>query len=256
MCEYLERDRNHPCVVDWSICNESDYGRVFSMAQRKMKSLDPTRIYSATCGDDTLDVDVYHHPITLQRIKDTLGRCQSRCSSTKCSALSTAGDDMRLFEDIDPGMRDYWIDGPAGNPAGAQRRREPGRRRAILLGRRRLSAFPAKAIGCWRRGQPPIRYTESVYKLPKRGHDRRRRLGNGGRLAASPARVLALEEALLARADRGEAARHSRSRQADRRSGRKLEPVRRSGPIRLPLGNGRRERRSPRQGGADEQRHA
>ena len=52
MCEYLERDRNHPCVVDWSICNESDYERVFSMTQRKMKSLDPTRIYSATFTDD------------------------------------------------------------------------------------------------------------------------------------------------------------------------------------------------------------
>ena len=36
MCEYLERDRNHPSVVDWSICNESDYDRVFSMTRQKM----------------------------------------------------------------------------------------------------------------------------------------------------------------------------------------------------------------------------
>ena len=43
------------------------------MTQRKMKSLDATRIYSATFTDDrSLDVTTYHHPISLKRIHDSL----------------------------------------------------------------------------------------------------------------------------------------------------------------------------------------
>src|ERR1019366_8115155 len=67
-----------------------------------------------------------------------------------------------------PGMRDYWIEGPsefarALNAAENQ------------VGSVQFSwvddAFlvPGKSIGNWRRAQPAIHYTESVYKLPRRG---------------------------------------------------------------------------------------
>jgi beta-galactosidase len=167
MAEYIERDRNHPCVVDWSICNESDYQRVFSMAHQKLKTIDSSRVYSGTWGDDTLDLAVYHHPISLQRIRDSLGVGKPAFFDEVLGTFH-GWEDYALFEDIDPGMRDYWITGM------------PEIQRALNAGKNQAGAVqfcwtddtflvPGKAIDCWRCEQPPIRYTESIYKLPRRG---------------------------------------------------------------------------------------
>ena len=168
MCEYLERDRNHPSVVDWSICNESDYGRVFSMTQRKMKSLDPMRIYSATFTDDpSLDVTTYHHPLTMKRIKGSLGDRKPVFFDEVITPFHGMYDEG-LFLDLDPGMRDYWIEGLAEN----QRALDEGENQ---VGSVQFSwsddAFcvPGKGIEITRRSLPDLRYTESVYKLPHRG---------------------------------------------------------------------------------------
>ena len=209
MCEYLERDRNHPCVVDWSICNESDYGRVFSMTQRKMKSLDPTRIYSATFTDDpSLDVTTYHHPLTMKRIKDSLDDRKPVFFDEVITPFHGMYDEG-LFLDLDPGMRDYWIEGLAENPAGDRRGREPSRLGPILLvGRRLLRARQGN------RDHAAEHRRSSLHRIGLQAaatrRDRRAGLGNGGRLAAAAAGILVLEEALLARADRGEAAGDSR----------------------------------------------
>jgi hypothetical protein len=167
MCQYLERDRNHPCVFDWSLCNESDYGRVFSMAAQKMRRLDPTRVYSATWGDESLDLEVFHHPISLPRIRDSLNGPKP-VFFDEVSGVFHGWMDLALFQDIDPGMGDYWIEGL------------PEIHRALNAGENQVGAVqfswvddaflvPGKSIGCWRREQPPIRYTESVYLLPQRG---------------------------------------------------------------------------------------
>ena len=168
MCEYLERDRNHPCVVDWSICNESDYARVFSMTQRKMKLLDPTRIYSATFTDDpSLDVTTYHHPLTMKRIKDSLGERKPVFFDEVITPFHGMYDEG-LFLDLDPGMRDYWIEGLAEN----QRALDEGENQ---VGSVQFSwsddafCLPGKGIEITRRSLPDLRYTESVYKLPRRG---------------------------------------------------------------------------------------
>ncbi len=167
MSEVLERDRNHPSVVDWSLCNESSYERVFSMTHRKMKALDPTRLYSGTYGDATLDLTVYHHPITMGRIRDAL-RGPRPAFFDEVIGLFHGWEDLALFMDIDPGMRDYWITGL------------PEIRRALRSGENLLGAVqfswvddaflvPGKGIDIWRRDHVPIRYTESVYKMPRRG---------------------------------------------------------------------------------------
>jgi hypothetical protein len=167
MSEYVERDRNHPCVFDWSICNESDYGRVFSMAHEKMKTLDPTRIYSATWGDNTLDVDTYHHPITLQRIQESLNASKPVFFDEVITPFH-GWRDLALFLDVDPGMRDYWIEGL------------PAILRALNAGQNQVGSIqfswvddaflvPGKGIGNWRREQSAIHYTQPIYKLPQRG---------------------------------------------------------------------------------------
>jgi hypothetical protein len=167
MCEFLERDRNHPSVVDWSMCNESSYDRVFSMTCRKMRSIDSTRTYTGTWGDDTLDMVVYHHPMTPQRIKDSL-RDSKPAFFDEVMALFHGLYDHAFFEDVDPGMRDYWLEGL------------PEMLRTINAGENQAGtvqfcwvddAFlvPGKGICVWRKYQPPYHYTESVYKLPHRG---------------------------------------------------------------------------------------
>jgi beta-galactosidase len=168
MCEYLERDRNHPCVVDWSICNESDYDRVFSMTQRKMKSIDPTRIYSATfTNDSSLDVTTYHHPITLKRINDSLNDPKPVFFDEVITPFHGMFD-LGLFQDLDPGMRDYWIEGfPEIQQALDAHENQVGS--VQFSWSDDAFCLPGKGIEITRRNIPELRYTESVYKLPKRG---------------------------------------------------------------------------------------
>jgi hypothetical protein len=167
MCEYLERDRNHACVVDWSICNESDYDRVFSMTERKMRSIDPTRLYSATWGGPTLDVTTYHHPITMQRINDSLNDPKPVFFDEVITPFHGMHE-MGIFLDLDPGLRDYWIEG-------FQEIQQAIDAHENQLGSVQFSwsddAFlvPGRGIEITRRNIGELRYTESVYKLPRRG---------------------------------------------------------------------------------------
>ncbi|MCK8061486.1 MULTISPECIES: glycoside hydrolase family 2 TIM barrel-domain containing protein [unclassified Fusibacter] len=55
----VERDKNRPCVVMWSMGNESDFGCNFIAMAQKIKSLDPTRLLHYE-GDFSAQVtDVY-----------------------------------------------------------------------------------------------------------------------------------------------------------------------------------------------------
>lgn len=168
MCEYLERDRNHPCVVDWSICNESDYDRVFWMTQRKMKSIDSTRLYSATFTDSPdLDVTTYHHPITMKRILDSANDSKPVFFDEVITPFHGMHE-MGIFLDLDPGLRDYWIEG-------FQEIQQALDAHENQLGSVQFSwsddAFlvPGRGIEITRRNIGELRYTESVYKLPRRG---------------------------------------------------------------------------------------
>jgi hypothetical protein len=67
--EYVERDRNHPSVVYWSTCNESDYGIIFQLAHRYVKQLDHTRPMGGSYAPREMDNDVFviHHPSNLDQ---------------------------------------------------------------------------------------------------------------------------------------------------------------------------------------------
>ncbi|MBN2000189.1 beta-galactosidase, partial [candidate division KSB1 bacterium] len=39
----VQRDKNHPCVIFWSLGNETGYGKAFDAMYKTMKELDPTR---------------------------------------------------------------------------------------------------------------------------------------------------------------------------------------------------------------------
>ncbi|MCC7086508.1 MAG: discoidin domain-containing protein [Pirellulales bacterium] len=167
-CEFVERDRNHPSVVDWSICNESNYpGRMFVATFHKVKSLDPSRTCSASYDNHTLDMNVYHHPISLKRIEETKNE-RKPVFFDEVLGVFHGWQDLALFEDIDPGMRDYWITGM------------PEIQRAINANENQVGAnqwawvddtflVPGKGIGHWHRSHPPIYYATPTYKMPQRG---------------------------------------------------------------------------------------
>lgn len=52
------RDRNHPCVLAWSLGNESGNGICFEEAYRRAKALDPTRpvVYERALTDSNTDI--------------------------------------------------------------------------------------------------------------------------------------------------------------------------------------------------------
>jgi Glycosyl hydrolases family 2, TIM barrel domain/Glycosyl hydrolases family 2, sugar binding domain/Glycosyl hydrolases family 2 len=81
--ELVERDRNHPSVIIWSVCNESAYGGNLELAHQLIKRSDPARPNSAGQSAN-LDLATYHNPTSMQRLKDTAD-FQMPCSSTRAS---------------------------------------------------------------------------------------------------------------------------------------------------------------------------
>jgi beta-galactosidase len=178
--EMVERDRNHPSVIYYSICNESVYGRVFQIARDLIKKADPSRPSSATwvtidpdysrhgrADDYGADVATLHHPITVTRVKKMANHSKPVLFDEVLTIFH--GTEALAPElDIDPGMFDYWI-------TGIPEIVEEIRNTENCLGAMQFAwtddkfLVPNKGISSTRKSQPAIRYTESVYKVPGRG---------------------------------------------------------------------------------------
>jgi hypothetical protein len=122
---------------------------MFVATFHKVKSLDPTRTCSASYDNHTLDMNVYHHPITLKRIQDTKNE-QKPVFFDEVLGVFHGWEDMAIFEDLDLGCRDYWVTGIADIL------------RAIDNNENQVGAnqwawvddtflVPGKGIDCWRR---------------------------------------------------------------------------------------------------------
>jgi hypothetical protein len=105
--ELLERDRSHPSVIWWSLCNESSWGPIFQRSHEYVKRSDPTRPVSAA-GTRDLDLATRHNPITLERMKHV----------NSLSVPVVWDESLCIFQGIfddgpelsrDPGERDYYI---------------------------------------------------------------------------------------------------------------------------------------------------
>lgn len=60
----VERDRNHPCVSIWSVCNESAFGRNLAINWDWIRKSDPTRPCSAGQSAN-LEIATYHNPTSM-----------------------------------------------------------------------------------------------------------------------------------------------------------------------------------------------
>ena len=67
--ELLARDRNHPSVFMWSICNESSFGYGFQRSAEWVKAADPTRPRGGSY-QNSMDIDIRHNPISVRLIEE------------------------------------------------------------------------------------------------------------------------------------------------------------------------------------------
>lgn len=109
--ENLVANRNHPCVIIWSLANESRWSPLFAEVNRRMKLADPTRptSFQDQCwgnynnAHSQADIAVYHYPGESDPARwGSLGRpvlfdeyCHVECYNRR--ELAT-----------DPGVRDEW----------------------------------------------------------------------------------------------------------------------------------------------------
>lgn len=168
---FVERDRNHPSVVYWSMCNESRYTRIFQMTQQYTKKADPTRPSSGTDApeSDKADMVVHHHPTNLNHFIREQAGVQKPVFMDECQTVFHGWGDLAISLELDPGMHDYWV---IGVPDVIRACFETKNQVGTMIWAWVDDAFqiPGRGIGYWRRDMTPIRYADGIYAGPGHGY--------------------------------------------------------------------------------------
>ena len=110
LSEILDRDRNHPSIIIWSIGNENRYGELFAESYQFLKRNDPTRpvIFSfpgtavQLKGKKCFDILSYHYPNTV------LKGIPNDSIPVLCDEYAHPACYIKFTTDLNPGVRDYW----------------------------------------------------------------------------------------------------------------------------------------------------
>jgi len=169
--EYVERDRNHPSVVYWSTCNESNYGIIFQLAHRYAKFLDPTRPVGGSYAPMEMDNDVYvlHYPQTTYNFFDEAKGYPKVTLIDECVGVPHGWGNLAHSQELDPGMHCLW------------EWKMPEIRRKVMETENQMGtmswawiddafAIPGRGITNSRMEMPQILYADSIYKMPGRGY--------------------------------------------------------------------------------------
>ena len=169
---FVERDRNHPSVVYWSMCNESNYTRLFRIAQQYIKRVDPTRPSSGTYAPETdvADMVVHHHPTNLHEYIRSQAAVAKPVFMDECQTVFHGWGDLAVSLEIDPGMNDYWITHVADVvKACFETENQVGT--MIWAWVDDAALIPGRGIENTRSDMPnKIRYTEPIYAGPGHGY--------------------------------------------------------------------------------------
>jgi beta-galactosidase len=168
---FVERDRNHPSVVYWSMCNESKYTRLFQITQQYIKTVDPSRPSSGTYApeSDKADIVVHHHPTNLPEFVRKMAGVAKPVFMDECQTVFHGWGDLAHSLEIDPGMHDYWV---TGVPDVIRACFETENQVGTMIWAWVDDAFqiPGRGIENARRDLPRIRYTEPIYAGPGHGY--------------------------------------------------------------------------------------
>jgi len=110
-CELVARDRNHPSVFMWSLCNESTVGFGLWRSYDWVKKADPSRpIGGSYQADGSMGFAIRHNPITHKEMSELESTLKAPLIWDECWCIwqDIWGDAEEIW--IDPGMRDYYIE--------------------------------------------------------------------------------------------------------------------------------------------------
>ena len=102
----VKRDRNHPCVLMWSLGNESAYGCNFRSAAKAVRELDDTRLlhYEGDAGAETADVysTMYTRVKDLKEIgeSNTRGRNKPHVMCEYGHAMGNGPGGLQAYQDL------------------------------------------------------------------------------------------------------------------------------------------------------------
>lgn len=163
--ELIERDRNHPCVSVWSLCNESAFGRNLGINWDWVKKSDPTRPCSAGQSAN-LEIATYHNPTSIQRMKDTADFNMPVLFDEAMANFHGWG--MSAALELDPGLKDYWVTAHF-EPRDAIYRSDHHMGVMIWAWVDDQALVPGAAVRYWRAGHPRMTFADRTYKMPGRG---------------------------------------------------------------------------------------
>jgi beta-galactosidase len=106
--ELLARDRNHPSVAFWSICNESEFGYGFARSHEWVRAADPSRPTGAAISA-TLEIATLHNPISIPRIEGAEAYTEPLLFDESLGIFQGIWNDVGEMW-VDPGMRDYYVE--------------------------------------------------------------------------------------------------------------------------------------------------
>jgi beta-galactosidase len=164
--QLLERDRNHPSVVIWSICNESVFGRNLRLTNQFVKTADPTRPTSAGQSAN-LDIATYHNPTSTWRLKDTTDLPMPVLFDEGFAIFQGMGPQGKGLE-LDPGLRDFWVTAHF-EPIQGILKSEHQFGSMIWAWSDDAFLVPGRGIEYGRRNLPRLHFTDDVYAMAGRG---------------------------------------------------------------------------------------
>ncbi|MFD0829737.1 beta-galactosidase subunit alpha [Neobacillus sp. M.A.Huq-85] len=103
----IERDKNHPCIIMWSLGNESSFGDNFRAMAKRAKQLDPTRLVHYE-GDFKAEVtDVYstmytwlehNEKLTMQKVIEKTQKPHILCEYAH--AMGNGPGNLKEYQDL------------------------------------------------------------------------------------------------------------------------------------------------------------
>lgn len=119
LSEMIDRDRNHPAVIMWSIGNESTYGTNFQKEYEFVKSVDLSRPVSWTWPATAIkenkkcfDIAVSHYPAYDGKDKENFGLKYDRMEHASLPLLSDEWAHVPCYNTTllkaDPNVKDFW----------------------------------------------------------------------------------------------------------------------------------------------------
>jgi beta-galactosidase len=104
--ELVARDRNHPSVFMWSLCNESGFGTGFERSHEWVRAADPDRPTGAGTSA-WLEIATLHNPLAISRIEENEHLDKPLLfDESLCVFQGIFGDVAEMW--LDPGVRDYY----------------------------------------------------------------------------------------------------------------------------------------------------